>query len=128
MNPKQQRIKIAEVCGWAWESYEGGDGTTHFGWFSPNRRLHSHSHSSSDEIKFEQAECLPDYLNDIGLIMRAVASSMIWQSGILADRYINYLREATGVRHEYVCLALTEANAEQRCEAFLKTLERWDGK
>lgn len=101
MSPEQQRIKIAEACGWKRDSRG-------LGWLSP----------SGEYID------LPDYLNDLN-----AAHEM--ENGLKPDdfsKYLLQLQKLTQSEHRYEVenrYALIHATSAQRCEAFLKTKGLW---
>ena len=110
MSPEAQRIAIAEACGWKliidnpdyepyWESHDG--------------RM----------IGVNSANPLPNYLNDLNAIHEAV--KRLPQN--LKPRYFAYLcTVASGAISLHGYSEATEATAAQRCEAFLKTIEKWE--
>jgi hypothetical protein len=96
MKPEQQRIAIAQACGWHTIAFdrgwiEAGDGET-------------------------QA-MIPDYLNDLNAMHeaeRTMGDPQLW------DEYQSYLSDAMrNIGWIY------HATAAQRAEAFLKTLNLW---
>jgi hypothetical protein len=106
MNPKAQRIAIAEACGWRMgtETVEHIDGyqwtETRKFWTSPTSKIYS----------------LPDYLNDLNAMHEATQSltkdQLRW--------YRNLLIELTGT------FEAIDATAPQRAEAFLRTIGKWE--
>ena len=112
MKPEQQRIAIAEACGWktSTETVEHTDGyqwtETRKFWLSPTQKK----------------DALPDYFNDLNAIHEAVKS--LPQN--LKPRYFAYLcTVASGAISLNGYSEATEATAAQRAEAFLKTLNLW---
>lgn len=106
MNPEQQRIAIAEACGWV---YVPEDAT----WRSPEK-FTWRCHSSP-----------PDYLNDLNAMHEAEKAL----TGDQRDRYVYILAGITDPSNE-MGLADSEyalfATAAQRAEAFLKTIGKWE--
>lgn len=100
MKPEEQRIAIAEACGWVkHEKFHR--------WYSPN---------ANEAITHCQAS-LPDYLNDLNAMREAEAT-------IRHDSYrwgIYVTRELPRASQD-----ITHATASQRAEAFLKTLGLWE--
>jgi hypothetical protein len=103
MNKEQQRIKIAEACGWAdiRFAYLGGTGL-----------------GPLDGLRDD----LPDYLNDLNamheaekVLPRQLSHIDYWQKGY--GRFQTLLAEYT--------ITPYSATAAQRAEAFLKTLNLW---
>ena len=108
MKPEQQRIAIAEACGWeniAWFKLHAGNedywGTKYIG---------------VDE--YATRHRLPEYLNDLN-VMHEV-EKMLGEKGLVEQ--LMYLHFISPVRSEW---SLATATAAQRAEAFLKTLDRW---
>ena len=98
MTPEQQRIAIAEACGWTLY-YKGAiraDGHRSEVWGKPPH------------------EALPDYLNDLNAMHEA--EKVIRER---ADRVDSYLDQLDGA------MSGVHATAAQRAEAFLKTLNLW---
>jgi hypothetical protein len=106
MKPEQQRIAIAEACGW--KHYHEDL------WVSPNV-------TDFSELDCEQ---LPDYLNDLNAMNSAVLQKFNGPSHE-GWAFIDNLRVACGIPHSSTCMALVCATAAQRAEAFLKTLNLW---
>ena len=109
MNAEAQRIAIAEACGIlncitvieAWKRDK------------PTRL---------DGYREGQRVTIPDYLNDLNAIHHAVKS--LPQN--LMPRYFACLcNVVSGSISLYGYSKATEATAAQRCEAFLKTLDKW---
>jgi hypothetical protein len=61
---------------------------------------------------------IPDYLNDLNAMHKMENHLPLNQR----ETYMEYLREITGVPTWGICHAL----AEQRAEAFLKTIGKWE--
>jgi len=100
MTPEQQRIAIAEACGWAPDPF-GYHVKDPAGITGPRFRL--------DE--------LPDYLNDLNAMHEA-------EKGLDATRQneYSYQLEAACCPREYGW----HATAAQRAEAFLRTIDKWE--
>ena len=119
MNKQEQRIAIAEACGWHGpdsEETKAIAGT----WTKPEIWMVN----PSGHIGFI-SDC-PDYLNDLNAMQEAICSSELHTSNQLAFQYISNLCEAIGIPEDRLCMALIHAPAAQRAEAFLKTLNLWD--
>ena len=111
MKPEQQRIAIAEACGWK-------------GWYCtkckkqvpPGQVAYDEHHSDPDDSCGGLCESSPDYLNDLNAMHDAekvlnekqedIMNSTLWD--IMDGR--KYLWHAT---------------ASQRAEAFLRTIGKW---
>jgi hypothetical protein len=106
MTPKQQRIAIAEACGWTGISDWGAGGI------------------NGKHPKEPWTEVIPDYLNDLNAIHSAVLQKF---NGPAHEgwAFIDNLRVACGIPHRSACMALVCATAAQRAEAFLRTLNLW---
>jgi hypothetical protein len=101
MNPEQQRIAIAEACGWT-PCHKGCDGKT---WRLPD-----------DSGCQEQ---LPDYLNDLNAMHEAENQLDTSTDQNTTGSYAAYAQ----------CLAWAggySATAAQRAEAFLRTIGKWE--
>lgn len=108
MTPEQQRIAIAEACGWTDFSSAPYEGAIQYG-----RRPFSCSDSW----------VLPDYLNDLNAMHEAVKS--LPQN--LKPRYFACLCTVAGAAISLNGYSeATEATAAQRARAFLETLGLWD--
>jgi len=118
MTPEQQRIAIAQACGWiniGWhprnyfnEATDRALGNTRDWWRHPDKR----------EVCMEAD--LPDYLNDLNAC-HEMEKAMDREQ---AAAYHDFLRESTPSCATMKCWAdrwTYHANAAQRCEAFLRT-------
>ena len=104
MKPEQQRIAIAEACGWKPDKRG-------LGWLSP------HGYYAPE----------PDYLNDLNAMHEA-------EKVLTEDQLSDYGAFLKGKDNESVSLYAPEhreiakvamASAAQRAEAFLRTLNLW---
>ena len=110
MNPEQQRIAIAEACGWT----EIEPCTCCYGvsrGYTPTPGAHK--------------KHLPDYLNDLNAMHDA--------EKVLKQRWSNYCEKLLEIvepepRSLEVChyWNLLHATASQRAEAFLRTIGKWE--
>ena len=102
MNKEQQRIAIAEACGW-----------NH--WFNGWNKLED---NTSPLILTEQ---LPDYLNDLNAMHEAekIVTNLYVYGQALAKIIMTEVGQCRGL---YPCIIAT---ASQRAEAFLRTLNLW---
>ena len=111
MNPEQQRIAIAEACGWRC--------TAEFKeaiacWIRPNGMSH-------------QTELLPNYINDLNAMHEA-------EKVLAHDQMIDYSRHVGKLvtsylpasRAAWMDFRLINATAAQRAEAFLRTIGKWE--
>ena len=116
MNPEQQRIAIAEACGWFaredkdgfWRAVDASGNMTHELWMS-ERNVWSAG--------------IPDYLNDLNAMHEAEKVLTEDQQ----EQYLNNLYEVCNL-HSMINDAwnLNCATALQRAEAFLRTIGKWE--
>ena len=115
MTPEQQRIKIAEACGFTigtketstWSILKNGRFHT---CFSGKRLVTA---TLADGLK-----CLPDYLSDLNAMHEA---EKVLDIVVERGEYREYLSFITGSEVEMIY-----ATASQRAEAFLRTLDKWE--
>jgi hypothetical protein len=101
MTNEAQRIAIAKACGW--KEFQQSSGTV----------IHLYGWKTDDED--EQAERVPDYLNDLNAMHEA--------EKVLSYEQQDRMARLIG-RHD--TWTLLHATAAQRAEAFLRTLNLWD--
>ena len=106
MKPEQQRIAIAEACGWT--DVKGTKGV------HPKARFKGCGYAD-DWI------ALPDYLNDLNAMAEAETCEAIQRVGYA--KYIECLAIACGTER---LGALVFATSAQRAEAFLRTIGEWE--
>lgn len=97
MKPEEQRIKIAEACGWTVKRDS-------YGVVGTNDGIHWHSHAG-----------FPDYLNDLNAMHEA--------ENMLTEDQMTTMSQCL---HRCVGMLWGFATASQRAEAFLKTLNLWE--
>ena len=111
MTPEQQRIAIAEACGWTDFNSADHEGAIQYG------RM---PFSCSDSWE------LPDYLNDLNAMHEA--EQMLWRMDWrLRDDFIDHLARIINPIHGYRMqdgIDLLDATAAQRAEAFLRTIDK----
>lgn len=117
MKPENQRIAIAEACGWQFANSHSPETkeTAIMCWVRPGN-------------SFWQTEKLPDYFNDLNAMHDAEMSLNPDQQ----KRFIEYLIE--GEAHDEYCTEMlwdsswvaAHATAAQRAEAFLRTIGKWE--
>jgi hypothetical protein len=102
MNKEQQRIAIAEACGWK----RHADGLGYYQGVHP---------------AFMGGRAVPDYLNDLNA-MHEAEKVLLTKDGFCGcwETYSNILTASMG------CTDIFHATAAQRAEAFLKTLGLWE--
>jgi hypothetical protein len=101
MKPEEQRIAIAEACGWAQDGPWGNH------WIDPSGRAH--------EIWGPGLAC-PDYLNNLNA-MHEAENAVIWPRRL----WYQYCLKLPGRSFD----ESIGATAAQRAEAFLRTLNLW---
>ncbi len=114
MTPEQQRIAIAEACGWRYDTTAAPD-MKYVGimcWIRPG----------NDDWRTEQ---VPDYLNDLNAIHEAEKVLTIAQR-IQYKQQIGVVMSGGSVGRAIPDWWLIhEASPAQRAEAFLRTLNLW---
>jgi hypothetical protein len=96
MDPNKQRTAIAEYCGWKFDKNQYNQ------WISPDGTTWNYP---------------PAYNNDLNQMHKAENHLPME----LQDTYMEHLLDITGVKGWGICHAL----AEDRAEAFLKTIGKW---
>jgi hypothetical protein len=104
MKPEQQRITIAEACGW-----------DRFCSHKVDTRTVQYGHPPNSARKYETP--LPDYLNDLNAMHEAIMS-------LTLEDQCNMLEILRKDVLKFTAPTIT-ATAEQCLEAFLKTLNLW---
>lgn len=107
MTPEQQRIAIAEVCGY--RKFEIVDGII----YANHRKLESNSTSKAS---------IPDYLNDLNA-MHEAEGAQGWHDINSVKGQANYLCYCSWLKG--ITTRVVVATAAQRAEAFLRTLNLW---
>jgi hypothetical protein len=116
MNPEQQRIAIAEACGWndiALRIIAEGTGMDQRVW-------------CSGTISQGGRE-LPNYLNDLNAMHEAekTLTKANW-GGYAAELYRITDAHNHGISPNHHWLAVAFSTAAQRAEAFLRTIGKWE--
>lgn len=118
MNSEQQRIAIAEACGWKF-----GDEDASI--YSPRGSSWSRWKTAHDcgGLEDQLLLVLPYYLSDLNAMHEAEKTLNEDQQ----DTYWCHLRHSVcvGLDDMQHCFNTAHATASQRAEAFLKTLELW---
>jgi hypothetical protein len=134
MTPEEQRIAIAEACGWKWYR-RPATGV----WAAKPMRTLYHPQIAPEYVAtlqpadMTERECnpvfiwreglIPDYLNDLNAMheaektldgMAAWRFTQVLWTVIQPDKFANYELER-----------VVMANASQRAEAFLRTIGKW---
>lgn len=131
MNPENQRIAIAEACGWkeirAEVDWLPEELTGIFTWPHP---------TDAEKTKyFISRKPVPNYLYDLNAMHEAEKFIL---STDLYIQYVNYLFRSVGLNRTYYMGATPEvfpadrqfavfhATASQRAEAFIRTIGKWE--
>jgi hypothetical protein len=113
MNKEQQRIAIAEACGWTAEQDSNGY------W-----RAVSHKHGNAVELWLSERNVwsvgIPDYLNDLNAMHEAEKILNQQQARDYAEHLGHSAQDGT-----WAGCHIWYQSAAQRAEAFLKTLGLW---
>jgi hypothetical protein len=110
MKPDEQRIKIAEACGWT-EVFP----TT------INKTIIGTRHDGLHDTE------IPDYLNDLNAC-HEMEKVLDWTQTCLMRNYLDEIVERPHTYNGGVDMSkarIWQATAAQRAEAFLKTLNLW---
>jgi len=105
MTPEDQRITIAEACGWTKCDVEA---------YKSDELWHLKGHG------YRLQRDMPDYLNDLGA-MHEAEKVLCGKSDLITD-YIRLLNKG-----DFGYRRLAFATAAQRAEAFLRALGLWEG-
>jgi len=112
MKPEEQRIAIAQACGYTAESNQGSMG----GWIGKRN-----GKSVYDSIGYSREDAIirvcPDYLNDLNA-MHEAEKSLSMKDGTRSE-YVRILQDTCGT------LGATMATSQQRAEAFLRVYGLW---
>jgi hypothetical protein len=114
MTPEQQRIAIAEACGWT----------------NVAPRIVKNVKHEGDDITvgiWSDDGWIPDYLNDLNAMHTA-------EKTLTQDQMIDYSQHVgksvtshlPASRAAWVDFGLIHATAAQRAEAFLRTIGKWE--
>lgn len=125
MKPEQQRITIAEACGWVRrEPFLNALGYETQEW---EKKSVVNEHYCSGHTLRE----LPDYPNDLNACheferwIRLKDRAMYWTYGKKLDGVVARYNDKDN-KDQNDCIGIFEATAEQRCEAFLRVLGKWE--
>lgn len=122
MKPAEQRIAIAEACGWHRALEEAQDEWNNYAWWTPADRFgQSELHRQAD---------IPAYLNDLNAMHDAENVLTDEQTEAFAFELAKLTLQQS--RAGWWDLNITElaavigATAAQRAEAFLRTIGKWE--
>ena len=113
MNEQEINIAIAKSVGWDFDPIEAREWCSKGKWVKPPGGGIGRYHS------------IPHYTTDLNAMRRVVLDGMNNGGGAWA-KYLEHLRTVCKIPHSHVCLALVEASAAQRAEAYLKTIGKWE--
>jgi len=119
MTPEQQRIKIAEACGWTCCGCI--EGCPPFG-LHPMFNVKDYSVKQVIAMEVPIGD-LPDYLNDLNAMHEAERTLTDNQRMHFRGELVEMMRPKYGF--ESACLMAIHATAKQRAKAFLRTLNLW---
>lgn len=114
MKAEQQRICIAEACGWV---------------SKPDKYYYDRIAWNHPSIKTDRAtQDLPSYLTDLNAMHEA--EKVFYSDSNQSVRYAEFLLDVLQIPHPFIgtarCAFLTNhATAAQRAEAFLRTIGKW---
>ena len=106
MNPEQQRIAIAEACGWRIKRRD----ITGFNVWEPDAKLPAQLCNNLENK-------IPNYLNDLNAMHEA-------ENVLTNEQWWLFVEFLTEIRGGGVALCIS-ATAAQRAEAFLRTIGKW---
>lgn len=111
MTPEQQRIAIAETCGWTWNESRIID---------PSGKLtQDRYYYDSGDFKIDRLfAVIPNYLNDLNA-MHEAEKVLFARNDWSVCKYDELLGAATSSWK-------WNATAAQRAEAFLRTIKKWE--
>jgi hypothetical protein len=141
MTPEQQRIKIAEACGWRGIiEYKKPVYTTDCVGMPSYHEKTFIGHAPYVEIGNPKRDdprktSIPDYLNDLNAVHGA-KKAIIASGQITKTKYLNRLRDTISRREEVPTNSvgqklvsdyhLADATPSEICETLLKTLNLWE--
>ena len=116
MTPGQQRIAIAEACGWT---------VTHW-------KVNPFDVIATKDGTEYLLKHLPDYLNDLNAMHEV--EKVLWDTGKameFTNQIVGIVCSARGFRWDKGTsddhlMCLSHATAAQRAEAFLRTIGKWE--
>ncbi len=117
MSPEQQRIKIAEACGWKIIDFNRGDKLPDV---VPSKTTYW-----DKERKYKPYPAIPDYLNDLNA-MHEVEATLDCVQQFAYAAYLYYGEPHEHAWDQVAAFEIAHATAAQRAEAFLKTLNLWE--
>lgn len=122
MTPDEQRIAIAEACGW---KYIGNDPELYPYWLAPKGDLRYGN--PLDAELFPKA--FPDYLNDLNVMHEAekvLTYNQVFSYAQLVESFTQTTIGIGGTPLGRSFQSIT-STASQRAEAFLRTIGKWEG-
>ena len=113
MTPEQQRIAIAEACGWKPDGEKLSSGVVLW-----NKRTWINLKPYGDGYLCDQR--VPDYLNDLNA-MHEVEKLLVGTQRLDYIEWLGYCDDDYAAK----LFRFIHATAKQRAEAFLKTIDKW---
>ena len=122
MTEEQQRIAIAEACGWTCCGCV--EGCTPHG-LSPSFSIHDYNFKKVMAMEVPIGD-LPDYLNDLNAMHEAEKVLINEQDLKYSESLALVVKARWKTNNSYDMQKFRSATAAQRSEAFLKTIEKWE--
>lgn len=112
MTPEEQRIAIAEACGWKINSTDSGEALR-----DPQGRIVN--------AWYNESWRLPDYLNDLNAMHEA--EKVLFEINYKDSLNINYWNKIWDICGDSFghITTVAHASASRRAEAFLRTIGKW---
>jgi len=110
MTPEEQRIAIAEACGWKCNGHPDQLAAT-VGW------EFAYQFVLTPEAKLVTHNSIPDYLNDLNAMHEA-------EKVLTSEHVTSYVYSLESMNERWSTPAF--ATASQRAEAFLRTIDKWE--
>lgn len=127
MKPEQQRIAIAQACGWTQISKGSHYDNAHKVYGEPPPLFVMSVPANRGHACTE----LPDYLNDLNTLHEAETSAKLFHDNATFDLWCRHLFRAvedcglSGTTDRPLNRAIAKATAAQHAEAFLRTFNLW---
>lgn len=118
MTDNEQRIAIAEACGWTCEQWASGSWQVYRPG-NPRERVTDGGYGSREAAL---RNATPDYLNDWNA-MRAAVNSLSVKDRM---QFLYHLDQATRGRHsDWLPARIVDSTLHEWAEAFLRTVGKW---
>ena len=129
MTQKEQRIEIAEFCGWKWYRATGSELVSTIITFNINLTGHWEEIPRPDDYLDNVVAFVncPDYPNDLNAMRDA--ESCLGSLGLYYQNLTDVMMRIVGGGysrgHSQILVSVTTARAEYRSEAFIRTIGKW---